>query len=60
LHKTTHEGEEFLYILEGEMILKIGEDEYHLKTGDGFYFDGRMEHQTIPLSEVVKVIDIIC
>ncbi|HCS37588.1 MAG: XRE family transcriptional regulator [Spirochaetae bacterium HGW-Spirochaetae-4] len=59
LHKTTHEGEEFLYILEGEMILKIGDQEYHLKEGDGIYFNGSMEHQTIPLSETVKVLDII-
>ena len=58
LHTTTHEGEEFFYIIEGEMILKIGTNEYHLKEGDGFYFDTRYEHQTIPLSEVVRVLDI--
>jgi len=41
------------------MILKIGDQEYHLKEGDGIYFNGSMEHQTIPLSETVKVLDII-
>jgi transcriptional regulator with XRE-family HTH domain len=58
LHKTTHEGEEFIYILEGEMILKVGSEEYHLVAGDGLYFDARFEHQTIPLTETVKVLDI--
>ncbi|MGC9311106.1 MAG: helix-turn-helix domain-containing protein [Sediminispirochaetaceae bacterium] len=58
LHTTAHESEEFIYILEGEMILKIGSNEYHLKEGDGIYFNARYEHQTIPLSENLKVLDI--
>ncbi len=58
LHKTTHEGDEFFYVLEGEMLLKIGSEEYHLCAGDGLYFDARIEHQTIPLTETVKVIDV--
>lgn len=59
LHKTTHEGEEFMYILEGEMTLIIGKKEYHLSEGDGFYFDARLEHQTVPLTENLRVLDII-
>lgn len=59
LHTTTHDGDEFLYILEGEMLLRIGAQEYHLKAGDGLYFNGQEEHQTVPLTDVVKVIDII-
>lgn len=59
LHKTIHEGEEFLYILEGEMILKIGSEEYHLCEGDGLYFDARLEHETIPLTNTVRVLDIL-
>ncbi len=59
LHKTIHEGEEFFYILEGEMILTIGNKEYHLCEGDGLYFDARWEHQTRPLTETVRVLDIL-
>ena len=59
LHSTIHEGEEFLYILEGEMILKIGTEEYHLCEGDGLYFDARLEHETRPLTETVRVLDIL-
>ncbi|MCF7946018.1 MAG: XRE family transcriptional regulator [Spirochaetia bacterium] len=57
-HTTCHESEEFMYVIEGEMILKIGKKEYHLKSGDGLYFNARYEHQTIPLTETVKVLDI--
>jgi len=59
LHTTIHEGEEFLYILEGEMILKLGTEEYHLRKGDGLYFDAHLEHETIPLTDTVKVLDIL-
>ncbi len=58
LHKTTHEGEEFMYVLEGKMILKIESKEFTLSEGDGFYFDARLEHQTIPLTETLRVLDI--
>lgn len=59
LHTTAHESEEFIYVLEGEMILKIGATEYNLKTGDGLYFNARYEHQTIPITDTVKVIDVL-
>ena len=57
-HTTCHESEEFIYVLEGEMILKIGKKEYHLKAGDGLYFNARYEHQTIPLTDTVKVLNL--
>lgn len=43
-----HSGEEFLYILEGELILQT--DTYgpaHLKAGDSIYFDSSMGHAYI-------------
>jgi transcriptional regulator with XRE-family HTH domain len=57
-HTTCHESEEFIYVLEGEMILKIGKKEYNLKAGDGLYFNARYEHQTIPLTDSVKVLNL--
>ncbi|MCF7933435.1 MAG: XRE family transcriptional regulator [Spirochaetia bacterium] len=59
LHTTAHESEEFFYILKGEIILKVGGREYHLKEGDGIYFNARIEHQTIPLSDDVEILDIM-
>ena len=57
-HSTSHDSEEFFYVIEGEMVLKIGNKEYHLKEGDGLYFNARYEHQTIPLTDTVKVLNV--
>src|SRR6266496_2828955 len=40
----THEGEEFLYILRGDLIISVDDHEYRLKTGDSFYFESSTRH----------------
>jgi mannose-6-phosphate isomerase-like protein (cupin superfamily) len=40
----THEGEEFLYILRGELMITLERDEYRLKAGDSFYFESSTPH----------------
>ncbi len=40
----THEGEEFLYILRGELAITLREQEYRLKAGDSFYFESATPH----------------
>ncbi len=42
---STHEGEEFLYVLEGSIKVAYGKDEYILKTGDSIYLDSIVKHQ---------------
>lgn len=41
----THEGEEFLYILRGELAITVQEKQYRLKTGDSFYFESATSHR---------------
>jgi quercetin dioxygenase-like cupin family protein len=41
---SVHEGEEFIYVLEGEMELKYGKDTYILKTGDSIYYESIVAH----------------
>ena len=41
----THEGEEFLYILRGELQISLEEEEYRLKPGDSFYFESATPHR---------------
>jgi|SRR5579872_2945040 len=41
----THEGEEFLYILRGELRISLRDHEYRLKTGDSFYFESVTPHR---------------
>ncbi len=39
-----HEGEEFLYILEGSLELNYGGEKYLFKKGDSVYLDSGVEH----------------
>ena len=40
----THEGEEFLFVLRGELKISLADEEYHLKRGDSFYFESATPH----------------
>ncbi|MGC2647253.1 MAG: cupin domain-containing protein [Candidatus Sulfotelmatobacter sp.] len=40
----THEGEEFLYVLRGQLMITLEKEEYLLKTGDSFYFESATPH----------------
>jgi len=40
----THEGEEFLYVLRGELRISLQDEEYRLQRGDSFYFDSTTPH----------------
>jgi transcriptional regulator with XRE-family HTH domain len=39
-----HEGEEFLYLLRGELHISVNEEQYRLKPGDSFYFESATPH----------------
>lgn len=41
----THVGEEFLYILKGELQIFLRGEEYRLKVGDSFYFESAAPHK---------------
>jgi len=41
----THEGEEFLYVLRGDLEITVDGEEYRLKTGDSFYFESSTPHR---------------
>ena len=41
----THDGEEFIYVLRGDLSITVGHDEYHLKPGDSFYFESAVPHR---------------
>jgi DNA-binding transcriptional MerR regulator/quercetin dioxygenase-like cupin family protein len=40
-----HEGEEFLYILQGELQISLEDEEYRLRPGDSFYFESATPHR---------------
>ncbi len=39
-----HPGQEFVYLLEGEMLFQIGEISYQLSPGDSVYFNSAIPH----------------
>ena len=39
-----HEGEEFIYVMEGEVELVYGKETYHLTEGDTIYYDSIVKH----------------
>ena len=39
-----HEGEEFIYVLDGVVSLKIGEDSFTLEPGDSVYYLSTTPH----------------
>jgi quercetin dioxygenase-like cupin family protein len=50
----SHGGEEFVYVLEGEMHYRVGSTRYTLREGDSLYFDAEEEHDLEPISRQVK------
>lgn len=57
-HALSHDGEEFIYVLAGEIQFQVGAVTYTLRTGDSLYFDSFEAHQVIPVSEEAKYIDV--
>jgi quercetin dioxygenase-like cupin family protein len=47
----SHAGEEFVYVLEGEIKFRVGNIEYRLGPGDSLYFDSEAEHEVTPVSK---------
>ncbi|MDQ6527188.1 cupin domain-containing protein [Nocardioides sp. LHD-245] len=41
---SAHPGEEFSYVLRGELVYRVGDDEYHLGPGDSFYMRSSTLH----------------
>jgi len=44
LPKSSHEGEEFIYVLSGKITVAYGTDVIHLDEGDSIYLDSIVDH----------------
>ncbi len=58
--KSEHEGEEFIYVLKGEVDFHYGGEKHTLKTGDSIYYDSLVPHfmanETSQTAEILAVI----
>ncbi len=41
---SAHEGEEFIYVMSGEVEIKYGKESYTLKEGDSIFYDSIVKH----------------
>lgn len=41
---SSHEGEEFIYVLSGEIEVSYGQERYRLSEGDSIYYDSVVPH----------------
>ncbi len=59
--RVQHEGEEFLYVIEGSIELRYGQEEYTLHAGDSIYFDSIVPHaySTLQPGDQAQVITVI-
>jgi len=47
----THEGQEFMYVLEGKVELILGSKRFVLKQGDAAYWNGSVPHKGVSLGK---------
>jgi transcriptional regulator with XRE-family HTH domain len=58
---STHAGQEFLYVLEGEIKVQVGDRVEFLKPGDAVYYDSDQPHLVRCVgAAVTKVLAVIC
>ena len=58
--KSTHEGEEFIYVLSGNLALEYGSQSEVLHEGDSLYYDSIVPHRVISAdSKPVKILAVI-
>ena len=55
-----HEGEEFIYVLEGELVIQIGENMNTVKKGQSIHFDSSLHHKlNNPSSQTAMLLVVI-
>jgi quercetin dioxygenase-like cupin family protein len=45
-----HEGEEFLFVMEGDLRLTLGNKIHHLKSGESIHFNSDVPHKLKSIS----------
>lgn len=58
-HDSSHEGEEFIYVIEGKINLQMGQNSTILKEGDSAYYDSLVPHTITSINEKSKILAVI-
>jgi transcriptional regulator with XRE-family HTH domain len=57
-HRVTHQGEECIYVIEGDMWFMVNDIRYYLRAGDFLYFDGQHPHGIESVDKEVRYLNI--
>lgn len=56
---SSHEGEEFIFVLEGEIEVLYGKDKYELSKGDSIYYDSIVAHHLHSKNGNAKILAVV-
>ncbi len=56
---SSHEGEEFIYVLEGEIEVEYGKDKFAVSAGDSIFYDSVVPHHLHALGDKAKILAVL-
>ena len=56
---SSHEGEEFIYVLTGSIEIKYGKENYILNAGESIYYDSIIDHLVTATNEGAKILAVV-
>lgn len=57
---SSHEGEEFIHVLEGRVEINYGRETYHLEQGDSIYYDSIVQHHVHSADgEIARILAVV-
>jgi quercetin dioxygenase-like cupin family protein len=56
---SVHEGEEFIYVLEGSVLFRIGEERFELEPGDSVYYLSTIQHLVAAKKGQAKILAVL-
>jgi quercetin dioxygenase-like cupin family protein len=57
--KSSHEGEEFIYVLDGEVTVHYGNEVFALSKGDSIYLDSIVSHFVTTDKDKARILGIV-
>jgi quercetin dioxygenase-like cupin family protein len=56
---SVHEGEEFIFVLEGKVAVRLGEDRFVLEPGDSVYYLSTTPHKIAAVSGGATILAVL-
>ncbi|MFO8033506.1 MAG: XRE family transcriptional regulator [Desulfohalobiaceae bacterium] len=56
---SVHDGEEFIFVLEGQVLVRLGEDRFELSPGDSVYYQSTQPHMLAAKKDGATILAVI-